>query len=182
MKNDQVETSKFLSYILRHRPGEIGIVLDGSGWASVNELIQKANVAGKSLTRELIGRVVANNDKKRFSLSSDGSKIRANQGHSVHVDLKLREVIPPDKLYHGTATRFMNSIEKKGLMPGSRHHVHLSCDVVAATKVGRRHGKPIVLLINAKQMTEDGHKFYLSENGVWLTDSVSFKYIKVLKG
>jgi len=182
MKNDQVEVSKFLSYILRHRPGEIGIVLDGSGWASVDELIQKANVVGKSLNRELINRVVANNDKKRFSLSSDGSKIRTNQGHSINVDLKLREVSPPDKLYHGTATRFISSIEKEGLVPGSRQHVHLSCDVIAATKVGKRHGKPIVLVIDAKQMTEDGHKFYLSENGIWLTDSVSFKYIRLSKG
>ena len=171
-------TSKFLSLVLRHSPDTIGLKLDNEGWAEVEELISSANANGHVLSRELLIEVVSSNDKQRFAFNDSGTKIRANQGHSISVDLKLSPQVPPPQLFHGTATRFEESIRKEGLRPGSRQYVHLSCSVEVATTVGTRHGKPLVLRIHAEQMHRDGIVFYLSPNGVWLTDSVPVEYIK----
>lgn len=174
---NEVSKSKFLSLVLRHKPEEIGLVLDQNGWASVDELISLANARGTNLSHEQIQSIVENSDKKRFALSVDGTKIRANQGHSVAIELGLNPQAPPERLYHGTAMRFLESIRASGLHPASRQHVHLSTDLATAEKVGSRHGKPVILMVDAGQMTRGGHLFYLSENGVWLTDSVPVNYI-----
>lgn len=180
-KELESKASKFMSFILRHSPQEIGLILDSNGWVSVNSLIELANSSGKTnivFTRELINYIVVNNDKQRFDLSEDGSKIRANQGHSVSVNLALNYVTPPDVLYHGTATRFLPSILKEGLKPMARHDVHLSFSEEVAKSVGIRHGSPTILLIDSKKMYEDGYKFQCSKNNVWLTENVPVKYIK----
>jgi putative RNA 2'-phosphotransferase len=170
-------TSKFLSLILRHQPEVIGLRLDREGWANISELIELANKHGRELDRELLKQVVDTNSKKRFSFSDDLSMIRANQGHSVSVDLGLQPVEPPRVLYHGTATRFLDSIREQGLRPGTRQHVHLSKDAETAMSVGRRHGKPVVLIVDAKALHDAGHKFFLSDNGVWLTHRVPVHFI-----
>jgi putative RNA 2'-phosphotransferase len=153
--------------------------LDDQGWAYIDELINKAKQSGEvtTLDRALIQEVVDTNDKKRFVISEDGQRIRAAQGHSIDVDLQLKPVKPPEFLYHGTATRFLNSILKEGLKPQQRQYVHLSKDIETATAVGQRYGKPLILKIKAQLMYEQGFTFYLSENGVWLTDSVPEAYI-----
>ncbi|MCP4317981.1 MAG: RNA 2'-phosphotransferase [Hyphomicrobiales bacterium] len=165
MENSHTKTSKFLSYVLRHKPEAIGLELDAEGWASVEELIDRADM---SLSRALIEDVVATSDKKRFALSGDGLFIRANQGHSIEVDLGLEAIEPPQKLYHGTATRFLGSILRQGLQPQNRQYVHLSGDEEIATLVGKRHGNPAILVIPARQMHFDGHRFFQAKNGVWL--------------
>lgn len=174
------KTSKFISLILRHNPGAAGIKLDEHGWADVEELIQGVNQAGKTLNMELLKEIVRTNDKQRFSFNEDGTKIRANQGHSIRVDVELKAVAPPDVLYHGTATRFLGSIlnAKEGLRAGSRLYVHLSKDYDTAVKVGTRHGVPVVLKVDAGRMARDGYTFYLSENGVWLVEEVPVKYLE----
>lgn len=175
---DQLEsTSKFLSYVLRHQPDAIGLKLDGEGWADVQDLIKLSNTDGRSLTLGLIEEVVATNDKKRFAFSDDGTKIRASQGHSVAIDLALEPVAPPEVLYHGTATRFLDSIKEKGLISGSRRHVHLSAELTTAINVAHRHGKPTVLIVKATEMHNAGKEFFLSDNGVWLTPSVPFEFL-----
>ena len=173
-----VKTSKFLSRVLRHDPGSIDLALDEGGWADVSDLIDRSK--GR-LDREIIARVVETSDKKRFALSADGSRMRANQGHSIDVDLGLKAVEPPDTLYHGTATRFLASIMATGLEKRRRHHVHLSADLETARKVGRRHGKLVVLALPAREMHEAGQAFYLSQNGVWLTDAVSPDRLTVIE-
>ena len=178
MNRSIVSTSKFFSLILRHQPETIGISLDENGWVDVDELLSKAAQHGKSISRSLLERVVRENDKQRFALSEDGLRIRANQGHSVQVDLELKPQTPPAELFHGTVPRFLDSIREQGLVAGARQHVHLSVDRETATKVGTRRGKPVILVIDAQQMHEDGHKFYLSENKVWLADEVPANYIK----
>jgi putative RNA 2'-phosphotransferase len=178
MPSNLVKTSKFLSLILRHKPDEIGLTLDEHGWANVAELIRLANQHGTPLTRSLLEQVVAENDKQRFALSDDGQRIRASQGHSVEVDLALTPVQPPDVLYHGTASRSIESIRASGLHAGQRLHVHLSVDALTATKVGQRHGKPVVLLVRAGEMATAGHTFFLSANGVWLTEQVPTEFIE----
>lgn len=181
MSDDLTKISKFLSLVLRHKPDEIGLTLDENGWANVDNLIRLANErGGRRLSRELIERVVAENDKKRFALSDDGLRIRANQGHSIEVDLALPAVEPPEFLYHGTATRFLDSIRASGLTSGNRQHVHLSVDTATATKVGQRHGKPHVLTIRAGEMHRSGMVFHCSDNGVWLTLSVPVEFIEGL--
>ena len=175
--SDLVRVSKFLSLVLRHAPEKIGLTLDQNGWADVDELLNMMASNGKGVSRELLERVVAENDKKRFAFSDDGLRIRASQGHSVEIELDLPPAIPPDTLYHGTASRFIDSIRSQGLKPGSRQHVHLSSDVTTATKVGQRHGKPVVLIVRAKEMISAGHTFYVSENKVWLTDRVPTEFI-----
>lgn len=180
MSQDLNAISKFLSFILRHQPENIGLILEPQGWASVEDLIAKANQHGQHLSRNLIVQVVAQNDKQRFGLSADGLKIRANQGHSLSVDLALLEKQPPEILYHGTATRFLDSILIDGLKPQARQHVHLSQDKATAIKVGQRHGKPVVLEIAALQMMHNGYSFYLSENQVWLTERVPADYLTAL--
>lgn len=180
MATDQhKKISKFLSYILRHKPEAIGLTLDEQGWANIDELISKANDSGEisALNRGLLQEVVDTSDKKRFIISEDGQCIRANQGHSINVDLQLKPVTPPEFLYHGTATRFLDSILKEGLKPQQRQHVHLSTDVETATAVGQRYGKPVILKIKALLMHEQGFVFYRSENGIWLTASIPNSYI-----
>ncbi len=179
MKKNLVRTSKFLSLVLRHRPEAIGLELDEAGWAEVPELIRLAREQGRELTEPLIREVVETNDKRRFSLSADGSRIRARQGHSLRVDLGLEPVAPPEVLFHGTAKHFLDSILRRGLLKGERHHVHLSPDEGTARAVGQRHGQPIVLRIEAGRMHAESHAFFVSENGVWLTDHVPVEYFSV---
>ncbi len=180
MNTSVVATSKFLSLILRHQPEKIGLSLDANGWADIDELLRLSAAKGKPLTRALLQEVVATNDKKRFVLSEDGTKIRASQGHSVSVDLGLVPVVPPPMLFHGTATRFLDSIRQQGLLKSSRQHVHLSPDEPTAIKVGQRHGKPVVLRIASGKMQWDGHQFFHSANGVWLTDHVPAEFLEVI--
>lgn len=167
-----------MSLVLRHQPEAIGLQLDEHGWASVDELIQKINESGTKADLETIRLAVDTNDKKRFSFNEDQSMIRANQGHSIEVELNLKTAIPPDILYHGTATRFLESILKEGLTKQQRQHVHLSWQLETAKAVGARHGKPAILNIDAKAMQQDGFVFYLSDNNVWLVDAVPVQYIQ----
>ncbi len=175
MNTNLKSLSKFMSLVLRHKPEEIGIKLDANGWVSIEDLVLKSN--GK-LTHETIKSIVEQNDKKRFAISDDGKSVRANQGHSVNIDLDLKPTEPPGILYHGTASRFLDSIKSEGLKSQSRQHVHLSLEIETAKSVGQRYGKPVILEIDAHQMHQDGILFYVSENGVWLTQSVPVKYIK----
>jgi putative RNA 2'-phosphotransferase len=178
MSDRIVDTSKFLSYVLRHQPDAIGIALDSEGWTDIAVLISAAAQHGRRLDDALIEEVVRSNDKKRFALSSDGLRIRAVQGHSTNtVQLQHVETAPPPVLYHGTATRFLDAIRREGLRAGARHHVHLSQDHATAVAVGTRHGKPLVLRIDAAAMAMDGFRFFLSENGVWLTNEVPPAYL-----
>lgn len=179
MTASKTKISKFLSFVLRHKPEAIGLILDEQGWASIDELINKAKQSGeiKTLDRSLIQEVVDTNDKKRFVISEDGQKIRAAQGHSIGVDLQLKPVIPPELLYHGTATRFLDRILKEGLKPQQRQYVHLSKDTETATAVGQRYGKPVLLKVKARLMYEQDFIFYISENGVWLTDKVPVDFL-----
>lgn len=170
--------SKFLSLVLRHAPETIALELDENGWANVNELIAQCNKSHKKLDVELLDYVVENNDKKRFAFNEDKTKIRASQGHSISVELALEEVEPLHFLYHGTVGKFMQSIRNEGLKKMNRQHVHLSKDRETAIIVGSRRGKPEILSINAPKMHQDGFKFYVSENGVWLTDHVPAEYIE----
>lgn len=177
-QNDtDVELGRFISLILRHKPEAIGIKLDPNGWAEVDKLIDGIYKAGKRIDREILERIVSENNKKRYSFNEDHSKIRANQGHSVKVDVELKEAVPPDILFHGTAERFLDSIKISGITKQSRQHVHLSADKETAVQVGKRHGKPVVLSIDTVQMRKDGYKFYLSENGVWLCEDILWKYV-----
>jgi len=164
--------------VLRHRPEVLGIELDTEGWVAVEELLAACAKHGRPISREQLDAVVRTNDKQRFAYSADGNRIRANQGHSLPIDLGLVPVEPPELLYHGTVLRFLEAICRDGLVKGQRHHVHLSPDPQTATNVGQRRGPPIVLVIEAGRMFHDGHKFYRSENGVWLTDAVPAAYIR----
>jgi putative RNA 2'-phosphotransferase len=173
-----MKVSKFLSLVLRHKPEGIGLTLDSGGWASVSDLLKACQSHGFPISLEELKAVVANNDKKRFSFSEDAASIRANQGHSIDIELGYRPTEPPAILYHGTAERFLNSIMERGLTRGKRRHIHLSEDVATALKVGRRHGKPVVLRVSSGQMHQQGHEFYLSENEVWLTEYVPPGFIE----
>lgn len=169
--------SKFISLILRHKPDAVGISLDEHGWADVKELIAGIQKSGKTINMDILEEIVRTDEKGRYSFNEDKTKIRANQGHSIAVDVELKELTPPDILYHGTASRFLYDIERGGIKPMSRQYVHLSGDISTATNVGKRHGEVAVLTIDAKQMVKDGIRFYLSENGVWLTKYVDWKYV-----
>lgn len=172
-----VRTSKFLSLVLRHEPARIGITLDDAGWTDVAALLAACAAHGVPLTRDELAEIVASSDKQRFALSADGTRIRANQGHSVQVELGLTPVEPPTSLYHGTVDAALSSIREHGLVKGARHHVHLSADVETATKVGTRRGKPVILIVQAEAMAAAGHTFYRSDNGVWLVDHVPPEFI-----
>jgi putative RNA 2'-phosphotransferase len=172
-----VKISKYLSKHLRHQPERIGIELADGGWVKVDELLAACKKADFKISHEELELVVANNDKKRFSFDETGTLIRANQGHSIEVDLQLEAQIPPEILYHGTGDKSVASILETGLNKMSRHHVHLSLDIETAKKVGARHGKPILLVVNTAKMYEDGCIFYCSDNGVWLVDNVPPKYL-----
>jgi putative RNA 2'-phosphotransferase len=169
--------SKFLSLVLRHDPARIGITLDEAGWTDVDALLAAAARHGVQLTRDELRALVAASDKQRFALSDDGARIRANQGHSVEVDLQLPPREPPAQLYHGTVEAALEGIRELGLLRGTRHHVHLSPDVATATKVGRRRGEPVILTIRAADMHAAGYAFFCSENGVWLTEHVPPRFI-----
>ncbi len=177
MASQRVKYSKFLSLVLRHKPGAVGLALDRHGWADVDELIIKANQRGMALTRPLLQQVVEQDDKQRFAFNADGTRIRANQGHSLGVDLGLEPFAPPEQLYHGTATRLLQSIRHKGLLPGGRDYVHLSSDETTARKVGQRHGQPITLVVRAGLMHAAGFEFHCAANGVWLTRHVPVEYL-----
>ena len=171
------ETSKFISLILRHKPDVIGITLDEHGWANVDELI-----AGVSKTHPLnmsmLEQIVAEDEKQRYSFNEDKTLIRANQGHSIPVDVELEEKEPPEILFHGTGEKYVDSISREGLIPKSRLYVHLSADEETAVKVGQRHGKPVVFKVKSGEMHRDGFKFYCSVNGVWLTKKVPVVYLE----
>lgn len=176
MKMSLTNTSKFVSLILRHKPETIGIQLDEHGWANVEELIAGISKT-REFNREILEEIVRMDSKQRFTFNEDKTKIRANQGHSISVDVELSEAIPPETLWHGTGEKYVASIDQQGLIPKGRLYVHLSSDAATATKVGSRHGKPVLYIVKTKEMHDDGYKFFLSKNGVWLTKEVPVKYL-----
>lgn len=182
MANKLTKLGKFISLILRHNPKIIGIELDKNGWADVNELINGINQSGnneeKRINFEILEEIVKNNNKKRYEFNEDFSKIRACQGHSIDIDLELTEVKPPKVLYHGTAERFLPQIRKEGIKKITRQFVHLSETKETAYDVGKRHGKPFIIKVLAGKMHEEGNKFFISKNGVWLTDNIEVKYLE----
>ncbi|MCK5725644.1 MAG: RNA 2'-phosphotransferase [Thiotrichaceae bacterium] len=167
---------KFMSLVLRHSPEKVGIELDNAGWADVNALLLGLKNKGRKLSFMQLEEIVETNDKKRYCFNEDKTRIRANQGHSLTVDLQLKEALPPVILYHGTASRFMQAINQQGLLKLNRHHVHLSSDKETAMNVGSRHGKPVIIAVAAEAMAKAGYIFYCSDNNVWLTDHVPVKY------
>ena len=172
------QTSKFIALVLRHKPEAAGITLDGHGWAQVDELI--AGVSRRMpLTREMLEEIVRTDNKQRYSFSPDHQRIRANQGHSIPVDVELKQAVPPDPLYHGTGEKYVEPILQEGLLPKSRLYVHLSRDAATAEQVGRRHRKPVLFQVDAAAMVRDGYAFYLSENQVWLTREVPVRYLTI---
>lgn len=178
MNNKKIKsTSKFLSLVLRHQPEVIGINLDTQGWVAVDELLQKLAAYKRGISLEELDFVVENNNKKRFAFNKDKTKIRASQGHSINLDLGYAPVEPPELLYHGTASRFLEGIQKTGLEKRNRHHLHLSLNLDTAKDVGGRHGKPVILVVRAKEMHEAGFQFFVSDNDVWLTDHVPLDFI-----
>lgn len=178
MKNSKENKSKFISLVLRHHPEAAYIQLDEHGWADVEQLLAGMRKTGRKINKAELEEIVRTDEKQRYSFNEDKTLIRANQGHSISVDVGLKEQEPPQYLYHGTAVGFYESIQKQGLRPMSRLYVHLSKDVETAVNVGKRHGKPIVLRIHSGVMYRDGVSFYLSENGVWLTKKVEPKYFE----
>ena len=173
--NEKTKMSKFLSLILRHHPEVANIELDSHGWANTDRLLENIN-----LDREDLVEIVETDSKGRYSISEDGKSIRANQGHSINVDLEFEKVMPPEHLYHGTSTDKLDSISQSGLLPMQRQYVHLSKDYSTALITGKRYGEPAVLEISSQKMSEDGYEFFRSVNGVYLTKFVPCKYIEVL--
>lgn len=172
-------TSKFISLILRHKPETIGITLDEHGWADVQELIDGINQSGGyMLDKESLEEIVHSDEKQRYSFNEDHTLIRANQGHSIPVDVELEEKTPPDILWHGTGEKYVELIDAQGLIPKSRLYVHLSSDKETAKKVGSRHGRPVIYEIDCRQMVTDGYRFFESANHVWLIKEVPVKYMK----
>ena len=174
-----IRTSRYISMILRHQPWKIGIELDEHGWADVEKLIEGVSKTHE-LTFELLEEIVATDDKQRYSFNEDKTLIRANQGHSIPVDVELTEAVPPEHLYHGTGEKHVSSIDKTGLIPKSRLYVHLSGDTETAVNVGTRHGNPVIYRVDSGKMAADGFKFYLSVNKVWLTEKVPVEYLEKL--
>lgn len=172
--NNQIvkKLSKFLSYVLRHDPKKLNLTMDKQGWVSVTQLLENLD----DISVEILEEVVAENDKKRFAFNEDKTKIRANQGHSIAIELNYSPVEPPEFLFHGTAIKNMDSIKKSGIIKGNRHQVHLSLDKETATNIGKRHGKPVILVVQSKAMHEAGYQFFVSENGVWLTEFVPAEF------
>ena len=177
-----VRLSKRLSNWLRHNPQAIGLDLDSAGWVRVDDLMRQAAAHGKAFGRAELDTVVAENNKRRFEFDETGTRIRARQGHSIPVDLGYQSAEPPAVLFHGTAVRFLDEIMRDGLLPMNRHAVHMSSDVETALNVGSRHGKPAVLTIDTSRMSGDGHAFFVTGNGVWLTDSVPPQYLAPFQG
>lgn len=181
MSKHDIRKSKFLSLVLRHEPEKIGVQLDENGWIGVEALLTAMAAHGKPMSRGELDQLVRENDKQRFAFSEDGARIRANQGHSVEVDLALEAQTPPETLYHGTVEKFLEPIFRDGLQKGERHHVHLSPKLETAVKVGQRRGRPIILEVAAGRMHRDGHAFFVSGNGVWLVDQVPPQYLTRLE-
>lgn len=179
-EKETTRISKFLSLVLRHQPDTIGISLDENGWVATEDLIRRMNQNGFQVSKEILDHVVHTNAKKRFAYNEDQTMIRASQGHSLEIDLGYKAVPPPVTLFHGTADRFADSIEKEGIEKRSRQHVHLSLDIETAIKVGQRHGKPVIFEVASGKMHQDGFEFFVSENNVWLTDHVPADYLKRL--
>lgn len=171
--------SIFISRVLRHRPEDAGIQLDEHGWADVEELLVGVKAAGWEIDRKTLEEIVRTDKKQRYSFNESGTLIRANQGHSVPVDVELEEQEPPEYLYHGTADRFLESIREQGLLPMSRLYVHMSGDAETARTVGMRHGRPVVLKVHSGNMYREGHKFFRSRNGVWLAKRVDVEYLEL---
>jgi putative RNA 2'-phosphotransferase len=180
MRTELKRKSKFLSLVLRHRPEVVGLSLDANGWIAVSELLAGAERGGLSISREELVEIVETNEKRRFFLDAENDRIRANQGHSVRVDVELKPTTPPEVLYHGTAERNVDVIQREGLKPMQRQHVHLSADTETARKVGSRHGRPVIFRVAAARLHAAGTVFYRSENGVWLTDTVPPHALEVL--
>lgn len=176
---DLTNNGKYLALILRHKPKVIGITLDEHGWANVEELIAGIQ-KDRPFNMDMLEEIVATDDKGRYSFNADKTLIRANQGHSIPVDVELEQQIPPEILWHGTGEKYVSSIDEKGLIKKTRLYVHLSKDYDTAVKVGARHGKPVIYEVAAGQMARDGHIFYQSVNGVWLTDTVPAQYLHKL--
>ena len=186
MKEENVKLSRFISLILRHNPAAIGIKIERvGGWADVNQLIEGINAKGKfRIDRPILEKIVATDSKGRYSFNADGTKIRANQGHSIDVVIEMEHRQPPEFLYHGTAGRFIDSIMARGLLPGKRNYVHLSPDYETAVAVGYRHSKPeppVILKIYAGQMAADGYDFMISDNGVWQIAHVLPQYFTIME-
>lgn len=171
------DLSKFLSFVLRHKPEAVGLELDPNGWVEIEHLVERCRAHGKTVTKGIVEKIVATSPKRRFAISDDGLRVRANQGHSIEIDLGYTPQEPPELLFHGTVSSNIESIRSGGLKRMERHHVHLSPDVASARAVGMRRGKPTVLQIAAARMHRDGHAFFLSANGVWLTERVPPEYI-----
>ena len=176
-ESDDDSLGRFLTYLLRHHPEAAGLTLDSEGWTDVDALIEGVNKTGRKIDREILERIVAENNKKRYTLSDDKKRIRANQGHSVDVNIEMELCDPPDKLYHGTATRFLDSIKAEGIKKMARQYVHLSPDIPTAVSVGKRHGEPVVLVIDTVKMRADGFVFRISANGVWQSEDIPWKYV-----
>ena len=177
---NKLKLSRFISFILRHKPESVGITLDEHGWASVSELLTGINASGNEIDMKTLEEIVAEDEKQRYSFNTDKTKIRANQGHSVNVDVELKKAEPPEILFHGTGEKYVPSIKIEGLKPKSRLYVPLSSDRETAVKVGSRHGKPVVFEVNSGEMSRCGYEFFLSENGVWLTKIVPAEYLREL--
>lgn len=177
--SSDIKLGRFLSLVLRHKPEEAGITLDRHGWADVRKLLAGVKRTGRKIDMETLERIVRENNKQRYSFNENHTKIRANQGHSVQVDVELKETEPPQYLYHGTASRFLSSIHREGIRKMSRQYVHLSGDFETAMAVGQRHGNPVVITVDAAAMARDGVTFYRSENGVWLCEHVAPRYFQV---
>ncbi|HSU68802.1 MAG TPA: RNA 2'-phosphotransferase [Tepidisphaeraceae bacterium] len=177
MSKRDVQISKVLSLVLRHKPEEVGITLDAAGWVGVDTLLAATAAHGVRISGEELDQVVAKSDKQRFAFSEDRTRIRANQGHSVEVELGYEPADPPETLYHGTAEKFLDSIRRQGLLKRARHHVHLSPTRETASAVGSRHGKLVLLTVRSGAMHRDGHAFYKTPNDVWLTDRVPVEYL-----
>lgn len=179
LKEKQItRLSKFLSLVLRHRPEVLGIELDENGWTSIDDLLKKLATTDKKMSIETLQYVVANNSKKRFAFNDALTMIRANQGHSVKVELDYQPIKPPKILYHGTAQKFIGNIFREGLKKRQRHHVHLSADLKTASMVGKRHGELVILEVLSQKMYEQKMDFFLSENDVWLTDHVPVEFLR----
>lgn len=175
--NNNIEISKYLAQLLRHNPGLIGLSMDEHGWVSVDKLIEGIGLTRK-INMSMLERIVEDDDKQRYSFNKDKTLIRANQGHSVLVDVGLKIEQPPQILYHGTGEKYVASIDVQGLISKSRLYVHLSMDKDTALKVGQRHGMPVIYIVESGKMFYDGYKFYQSVNGVWLTKAVPLNYLR----
>ena len=171
------KTSKYIAYLLRHNPSAAELPMDENGWVEVRMLIEGVCKTGRQLDIETLTEIVETDEKQRFSFNEDGSKIRANQGHSLRVDVEMKELAPPAVLYHGTAEKYLASIREKGILKQTRNYVHLSKNPETAQRVGKRHGTSVVLQVDAQKMHKDGYRFFLSANGVWQIEHVPYCYV-----